>query len=1243
MQIIGNSKRLINRIISTILSLVMIFTGTGIVNLTKEINADNSDVEMITLYFVDSTSEKWVKNNEAIVQLVDNTNGHNCYDMNKVNENLWSVAVPASANNITFNRLSTDKSTQWNSWSAGGRDGKNAYYAEGAEYGHWGILENANEGFHAGDVIYLDLTEFTSWTNENSVMYVNFTEASKEQNYGNDITISNADSSLYNPKTVTAQTDENVYSYTVTSTDEGAANLRFWRGNSTTLWNYSIVLSYTDYAEGLNCIKVSGWNDEGTKTKRENLNFDEDYLIVNNAINKLKIEYNGSDSEYSVTENLILPETLDGATIEWSSSNTDIVSNGGIVTRPDETSIKVQLTATVRSNAYFETKSFEVYVIKSKYVNYNTDYIQDLDSLELLYLYNEGDIDNLEVYINENGYIDYIMGSFSDIIVESPQEAILALYSIKTLMGCSSPKDELSYLSTNKDEYGASFRFEQVYQGIPVYGRDVVVSTDSSGLTTTFKSSFVSDIDINTTPTLSSEEAEQKLIELGYKEIQPDKLYIYVDSSVPKLAWNLNAKTSEGMNCNVLLDAINGQILLENLSPYEQPIDIKIGTTTGTGVSELGTTETFSVSYIKNSGNTRYNLADFDRNIWVYDFGNVAGATLSNSELASSSNNSWNAVEVSAMSNVKKAYDFYNNNFGRKGFDNKNSKISVIINDVLEVANSGYSKSNDSLNFGHGGSYIHSGAAALDTVGHEFTHGVVKYTTSLGSCYYNAPGAINEGYADIFGYFIEGDDDAEWLHREDNTNNARAIRNMSNPAEFRQPSAINDEFYQDYNIKNDDNGGVHRNNTIVSHACYLMWNNGITDKTKLAKLWYHSLLKGYDSSSEFYSVRENVLAAAKDMRMSGEEIQIIKDAFNAVGILGRSKADIEGTNILTGKVVEADMDAIIGNNLPLSDVAVSIIRTGEHLSGMDILTAFKSTTTSDDGTFYFNNIVPGTYVVTMRKSGYYTATQTITLTSTNLNNYCSTVELIPDTYTGTGQASGKIVDSVTGAGVEGLELKIRKGINTKTGTVVGQTETQSNGMYMTPLLNTGHYCIEVTDSRELENETGRYYKTYFNIKILGGVVISNQNATVSNSLDGGQLRIVLEWGELPTDLDSHLIGPTSSGGTFHIYYRDKVYSENGTIIADLDLDDVTSYGPETTTIYNPVEGEYTFYVYNYSGSPSMSESGASIKVYSGDANEPKYVFNIPTDQTGRYWTVFTYNSKTRKITPVNVVGNNILQ
>ena len=102
-----------------------------------------------------------------------------------------------------------------------------------------------------------------------------------------------------------------------------------------------------------------------------------------------------------------------------------------------------------------------------------------------------------------------------------------------------------------------------------------------------------------------------------------------------------------------------------------------------------------------------------------------------------------------------------------------------------------------------------------------------------------------------------------------------------------------------------------------------------------------------------------------------------------------------------------------------------------------------------------------------------------------------------------------------------------------------------------------------------------------------------------------------------------------------------MYKENDTVVAFLDLDDTSSYGPETTTIYNVNKGVYTFYVHNYSGRPAMSTSNASVSVYNGASNEPAYTFNVPLE-SGLYWTVFTYDSNKRKITPVNVVGNRVV-
>ncbi|MDE6254080.1 MAG: hypothetical protein K2M78_15855 [Lachnospiraceae bacterium] len=246
------------RLLACILTLVMILTG---INFNEIVHVEAA-VRYVTLYFIDNTDEKWVKNDNAEIKAVDNTNGHESYWMRKADENIWSVRVPENAYNITFNRYSSDRTTQWNSWSAGGRDKNNAYYADGSEYGHWGNFEEREMYFHAGDVVYLDISEFAEWENHDAVMYVNLTDASKKQNGGADINISAADKKLYNPQNIDKTKEQYIYSYKITPKDEGAAELRFWRGNSEMLWNCSIVLSYEEYLNGLNCVKVTGWDED---------------------------------------------------------------------------------------------------------------------------------------------------------------------------------------------------------------------------------------------------------------------------------------------------------------------------------------------------------------------------------------------------------------------------------------------------------------------------------------------------------------------------------------------------------------------------------------------------------------------------------------------------------------------------------------------------------------------------------------------------------------------------------------------------------------------------------------------------------------------------------------------------------------------------------------------------------------------------------------------------------------------
>ncbi len=328
MEIYSKNKQA-KRILAGILTIIMVFVS---IDLSQFVSV-KAATEYDTLYLIDNTAEKWVKNDNATIKAIDNSNGHTAYWMTQKDETTWSVKVPKSAYNITFNRYAEDKTTQWNSWSAGGRDKNNAYYVDRTEYGHWSIREGSEEYFHAGDIIYLDVSEFTQWENDDAVMYVNFTNATKIENNGENISIADADKKLYNPREVKSTIGEHIYGYAVTKVDEGATELRFWRGNNKDLWNYSISLSYIDFLNGLNCVKVTGWDGEGSIASYSYDNADSDNDGLPDFYEEMaKLDKNNPDSDgdglpdgYEIFSNYSYPNKADtdGDGISDADEDTD--------------------------------------------------------------------------------------------------------------------------------------------------------------------------------------------------------------------------------------------------------------------------------------------------------------------------------------------------------------------------------------------------------------------------------------------------------------------------------------------------------------------------------------------------------------------------------------------------------------------------------------------------------------------------------------------------------------------------------------------------------------------------------------------------------------------------------------------------------------------------------------------------------------------------------------------------------
>jgi len=355
----------------------------------------------------------------------------------------------------------------------------------------------------------------------------------------------------------------------------------------------------------------------------------------------------------------------------------------------------------------------------------------------------------------------------------------------------------------------------------------------------------------------------------------------------------------------------------------------------------------------------------------------------------------------------------------------------------------------------------------------------------------------------------------------------------------------------------------------------------------------------------------------------GDKIRRYK-ILNAKAAVERSKSDQAtgriqqpATGILIGKVV----DAITSH--AIDGAKVSVFKGTNY----EIYTA--STISTVDGSYELI-LETGTYRVSVGKGGYFFENVYVTVTE-GITTYIATLRSVPSTSSGDGLVSGYITNAfIAEQGIGGLSITFRQGIDAMVGDISETTSTGSNGFYSITL-PAGNYTGEITGSG--------YSTGYFLVVSVGDTTTSNQNGSVTPIIPEGQTRIILTWGSTPYDLDSHLTGPMpESNSRFHVYF-DARGSSTLSPYANLDVDDISSYGPETITVYQQFEGIYRYSVRDFShglssSSTALSNSGARAKVYKG--NNLVATFDVPSNQEGTLWTVFELSGNT--ITPINTMS-----
>lgn len=495
------------------------------------------------------------------------------------------------------------------------------------------------------------------------------------------------------------------------------------------------------------------------------------------------------------------------------------------------------------------------------------------------------------------------------------------LNEYRELLKIDSPDDEFSLVREQSDPFGnRHFRYQHTVDGIPVWGSELMVHLREDNSAYLLNGRFQSTIKIDTTPSLTEAEAEERVkqaLEISWVSGISSELMVYpMEHDAPRLAYKVDVLPALTERWLYFIDAHSGDVL--HRISYNQQVSVN-----ASGADLFGNAVSFRAwqdganyfmvdTELPTPGTSADPIANSPASgdTIILDARNGEGDTLYFST-SDSLNSGWDPTAVTVMDHIVEVYDYYKATFNRDSIDDAGKNLIAVVH-LGQNRNTAFWNGN-LMAFGDGdGQLFNSLALCDDVAAHELTHGVVGATAALR--YENQSGALNEAYADIFAAMVDRDD---WTMGEDCTAAAPGhLRNMADPkAAYEQQPTRMSEYVNLPNTEQGDWGGVHVNNSIPAHAAYLM-AEGLSVKglgtsfgrEKTEQIWYRALTTYLTASSQFIDARHATLQAAEDLYgTSSPETTAVGLAWDIVEVTdnGSTPADPSPT----------DTDPVTGDDL----------------------------------------------------------------------------------------------------------------------------------------------------------------------------------------------------------------------------------------------------------------------------------------------------------------------------------------
>ncbi|WP_250673877.1 M4 family metallopeptidase [Paraclostridium ghonii] len=448
--------------------------------------------------------------------------------------------------------------------------------------------------------------------------------------------------------------------------------------------------------------------------------------------------------------------------------------------------------------------------------------------------------------------------------------------------------DQYELVKKEKDDLGFThYTLKPKADGYFAESAEVKVHTDKTG-----KVVFVNG-DLNQGKLEVKNETKidkEKAIELAFKSIEKSRdevknlsgkdvvqeSGITVDEKSNRAIYSLDISYTvpEAAHWIIKVDAENGNIV-EKQNILEQAVGA-----VGSGIGTDGKVKNLNVTFDKDKyvlldtthkgkiGTLGFESFQEDENNWI------VGNLISNIQRFFDKDKA--AVDAHYFTN--EVYNYYKDVHNRESYDGKGADINSYVH--VQDPSYGGNWSNAAwtgveMIYGDGDPATENPfTAANDVIAHEITHGVT--TSSANLVYKYQPGALNESFSDVFGYFVDSDD---WLMGEDLFKNpGEAIRDLQDPTKYEQPAHMKD--YKNWPGWY-DNGGVHVNSGIPNKAAY----NTITKigKEKAEKIYYRALTQYLTQQSQFTDAKSSLIQSAKDI-YGDKEANDIKASWDEVGV-----------------------------------------------------------------------------------------------------------------------------------------------------------------------------------------------------------------------------------------------------------------------------------------------------------------------------------------------------------------------